>query len=64
MSDTELNRTGPSYTFDTLADFAARGLTPVDEIALVPSDPAWPRRFEEEAARLRAIIPEIGRAHV
>ena len=29
----------------------------MDEIALVPSDPAWPRRFEEEAARLRAIIP-------
>lgn len=29
----------------------------MDEIRLVPSDPAWPRLFDEEAARLRAIIP-------
>jgi len=29
----------------------------VDEIELVPADPTWPRRFEDEAARLRAIIP-------
>lgn len=29
----------------------------MDEIALVPSDPDWPRRFEAEAARLRTIIP-------
>ena len=29
----------------------------MDEIELVPSKGDWPRRFEEEAARLRAIIP-------
>ena len=29
----------------------------MDEIELVPSKADWPRRFEEEAARLRAIIP-------
>ncbi len=29
----------------------------MDEIELVASDPAWPRRFEEEASRLRTIIP-------
>lgn len=29
----------------------------MDEIRLVPSDPAWPRLFEEEAARLRPLIP-------
>jgi len=29
----------------------------VDEIELVPANPDWPRRFAEEAARLRTIIP-------
>lgn len=29
----------------------------MDEVELVPSDPAWPRRYEEEATRLRTIIP-------
>ena len=29
----------------------------MDEIELVPSNPEWPQRFEEESARLRAIIP-------
>lgn len=29
----------------------------MDEIELVPSNPDWPKRFKEEAARLRAIIP-------
>lgn len=29
----------------------------MDEIELVPSNPDWPQRYEEEAARLRAIIP-------
>lgn len=29
----------------------------MDEIELVPANPDWPRRFAEEAARLRAIIP-------
>lgn len=29
----------------------------MDEIELVPSDPDWPRLFDAEAARLRAIIP-------
>ena len=29
----------------------------MDEIELVSSDPDWPRLFNEEAARLRAIIP-------
>lgn len=29
----------------------------MDEIEIVPSDPGWPARFEEEAARLRAIFP-------
>lgn len=29
----------------------------MDEIELVPPDPDWPKRFEEEAARLRAILP-------
>lgn len=30
----------------------------MDEIELVPPNPDWPRRFAEEAARLRTIIPE------
>lgn len=29
----------------------------MDEIALVPYDPAWPRRFREEAALLRQLLP-------
>ncbi|MDP1738770.1 MAG: GrpB family protein [Caulobacter sp.] len=29
----------------------------MDEIEIVPSDPSWPARFEEEAARLLAILP-------
>lgn len=29
----------------------------MDEIELVPANPDWPRRFDVEAARLRAIIP-------
>lgn len=29
----------------------------MDEIELVPANPDWPRRFAEEAARLRTIIP-------
>lgn len=29
----------------------------MDEIELAPPDPDWPRRYEEEAVRLRAIIP-------
>jgi GrpB-like predicted nucleotidyltransferase (UPF0157 family) len=29
----------------------------MDEVELVPSSPDWPQRFEEEATRLRAIIP-------
>jgi GrpB-like predicted nucleotidyltransferase (UPF0157 family) len=29
----------------------------VDEIELVPSNPEWPKDFEEEAARLRTVIP-------
>ncbi|MFZ4605135.1 MAG: GrpB family protein [Caulobacter sp.] len=28
----------------------------MDEIELVPANPDWPRRFEEEAARLRGLI--------
>lgn len=38
VSDTELNRTGPSYTFDTLAEFAARGLTPVEIFFITGAD--------------------------
>jgi len=28
-----------------------------DNVALVPYDPAWPGLFEQEAARLRAVLP-------
>lgn len=30
----------------------------MDEIEIVPANPDWPRRFAEEAARLRAVIPD------
>jgi GrpB-like predicted nucleotidyltransferase (UPF0157 family) len=42
-------------------DEAARAAA--EPVAVVDYDPAWPARFEEEAARLRALLPEgaIGR---
>jgi len=39
----------------------------LDEIELAPPDPEWPRRFEDEAARLREIIPAdmlVGLEHI
>ena len=38
VSDTETRRDGPSYTFDTLAEFADRGLTPVATFFIIGSD--------------------------
>ncbi|EGB15745.1 protein of unknown function UPF0157 [Pseudodesulfovibrio mercurii] len=41
---------------ETLEEKVARVLR--DRIRLVPPDPAWPRLFEEEKARLLACLPE------
>lgn len=30
----------------------------MDEILIVPYDPAWPSRFEQEVAHLRTLVPE------
>ena len=38
VSDTELKRTGPSYTYDTLSEFAARGLTPMEMFFIAGAD--------------------------
>jgi nicotinate-nucleotide adenylyltransferase len=38
VSDTELTRTGPSYTFDTLSEFALQGLTPVEMFFITGAD--------------------------
>ena len=39
----------------------------MDEIELVAPDPEWPQRFQDEAARLRTVIPGdllIGLDHI
>jgi nicotinate-nucleotide adenylyltransferase len=38
VSDTELERTGPSYSFDTLAEFGAQGLAPSEVFFITGSD--------------------------
>ena len=38
VSDTELKRTGPSYSFDTLAEFSAQGLTPNELFFITGAD--------------------------
>jgi nicotinate-nucleotide adenylyltransferase len=38
VSDTELKRTGPSYSFDTLAEFGAQGLTPSEIFFITGAD--------------------------
>jgi nicotinate-nucleotide adenylyltransferase len=38
VSDIELDRTGPSYTFDTLSAFALQGLTPVEIFFITGAD--------------------------
>jgi len=49
--------------FDALVNIArfsggSRRRIGMHELVVVPSDPTWPARFEEEAARLAAILPE------
>lgn len=47
--------------FSTPPEHVTRALR--ERIEIVPYDPDWPRRFEEEVARLRALLPSesIGR---
>lgn len=47
--------------FPTPPEHVTRALS--ERIEIVPYDPDWPRRFEEEVARLRALLPpeSIGR---